>query len=131
MTSPVHLGPIVSDTGGRTDVHRIPVAANSYIIPADVVSAVPGAEGNTNAGHRILDEMFGSYSGGEFAHGGAVHKPVEIIAAGGEYVVGPDIVASLGGGDIKRGHEILDAFVKNVRAQNVKTLKKLPGPAKK
>lgn len=70
---------------------------------------------------------------------------VPIIAAGGEYIVPPDVVAyhsHLGMGDphnpnpqhkkaaLKRGHTILDAFVKHIRAKTVKEMKALPGPAK-
>jgi hypothetical protein len=58
------------------------------------------------------------------------HGPVEIIAAGGEYVVPPKVVKELGGGDMDRGHEYLDNFVKFVRAETAKTLKNLPGPRK-
>lgn len=54
--------------------------------------------------------------------------PVPIMAAGGEFVVHPEQVTSIGGGDIDRGHEILDAFVKRVRGATIKTMSKLPGP---
>ena len=66
------------------------------------------------------------------ASGGPVHsgryKAVPIIAAGGEYVIDPDVVKRLGGGDITKGHDYLDAFVKGVRQNLIKTLSKLPGP---
>jgi len=64
----------------------------------------------------------------KFAEGG--HGKTDIIAAGGEYLIHPETVRAIGGGDIEKGFEILDAFVKHVRAQNVKKLKKLPGPKK-
>lgn len=142
MGDDIFTGPILSPVGGRTDKHHITVPANSYVVPADVVSAVPGAEGNTLAGHKVLEQMFnkgpyGSAASGPYgtkkrAGGGLVQKEgVDIIAAGGEYVIPPEAVAKLGDGDIKRGHAILDAFVKKIRSENVKTLKKLPGPARK
>lgn len=56
---------------------------------------------------------------------------VPIMAAGGEHVISPEQVAALGGGDIKEGHEILDHFVKIMRQKLIKTLRKLPGPAKR
>ena len=66
------------------------------------------------------------------ARGGPItsgkYKPVPIIAAGGEYVIDPDVVKRLGGGDITKGHDYLDAFVKGVRKHLIKTLSKLPGP---
>jgi hypothetical protein len=68
------------------------------------------------------------------ARGGTIashnRRPVPIIAAGGEYVIDPDDVINYGGGDLDRGHEKLDQFVKFVRANTVKTLRKLPGPRK-
>lgn len=62
-----------------------------------------------------------------FASGGEV-EDIPIIAAGGEYIVEPEAVQSIGNGDIEKGHDALDAFVKKVRAHNIKTLKNLPGP---
>jgi hypothetical protein len=53
---------------------------------------------------------------------------VPIVAAGGEHVYRPAEVEMIGGGDIDRGHDILDAFVKQYRAEHIKTLKALPGP---
>ena len=63
--------------------------------------------------------------------GNADGGKVDIMAAGGEYVVHPDIVRKLGHGKLRLGHEILDELVKRVRESNIKTLKKLPGPVKK
>ena len=57
-------------------------------------------------------------------------EAVPIIAAGGEYVITPDRVASLGGGSLKRGHEMLDQWVLGERKKLIDTLKNLPGPAK-
>lgn len=63
------------------------------------------------------------------AHGGA-SSGVPIVAAGGEYVVRPDEVEEVGGGDLDTGHRVLDEFVKRVRQELIKTLKRLPGPKK-
>jgi hypothetical protein len=35
-----------------------------------------------------------------------------------------------GGGNLNKGHRLLDAWVKDQRNQHIKTLQKLPGPAK-
>lgn len=143
-----HVGPIVSADPGRTDTHAIDVHAGSYVIPADIVSGL--GEGNTLAGMKILDKMFTatpyttggpatmqSIVGGakQIKAGGKVSSPskspqVPIVAAGGEYVIAPDKVTEIGSGDMDRGHKILDAFVKTVRRQHIKTLTKLPGPSK-
>jgi hypothetical protein len=55
---------------------------------------------------------------------------VPIVAAGGEYVITPEEVIMIGGGDLDHGHKILDSFVKKMRAKHIQTLKKLPGPKK-
>ena len=54
--------------------------------------------------------------------------PINI--SGGEFVVPREEVMRRGKGNLQRGHEALDAFVKQTRAQHIATLKKLPGPAK-
>lgn len=72
-----------------------------------------------------------NHEGGPYGmkHGGAA-SGVPIVAAGGEYVVHPDAVREVGGGDMDAGHAVLDEFVKRMRKELIKTLKKLPGPAK-
>lgn len=140
---PVVSGPLHSDVAGRTDHLPINVKSGSYVIPADVVSGL--GEGNTMAGTKTLQSILskGPYGlpmpkskgkpasiqsfksmSSKFADGG----PVPILAAGGEYVISPEEVAHIGGGDIDRGHKALDQFVVSERAKTVKTLKNLPGP---
>lgn len=127
--SQVHVGPILRATGGRTDNTPLDVAEGSYVLPADVVSGLPGAENNSAAGHRILDKMFKVPHGTKkITHHGK--KPVKIVAAGGEHVLSPEQVTMIGDGDIDDGHRALDAFVKRVRDQNISTLSRLPGPVK-
>ena len=127
----LHSGPIHSPVAGRTDHLPMTVASGSYVIPADIVSAI--GEGNTSAGFKAINRMFGvSGSSPKYAYGGPTdsQQTVEIIAAGGEYVIDPDTVARLGGGDMEIGHRELDKFVKEMRAKTIKTLKSLPGPKK-
>ncbi len=210
-----HVGIIHMAVGGRTDHLPMNVYANSYVIPADVVSGL--GEGNTLAGGKVMDHMFSGdslrkmvnktvksplkrasggdatsdsdavrkaalpgitmpknidfsgidFSGGMFgskmtpihgsstnfgptpyqyrwtpdqksqvkaAHGGMINDrqmhPVEIIAAGGEYVIPPEVVRALGHGDAESGHKWLDNFVKSTRAHTIKTMQNLPGPKK-
>jgi hypothetical protein len=155
---PVHAGPIHSSVPGRTDKLPMNVKSGSYVIPADIVSGM--GQGNTAAGHDALSKMFktGPYGGplpGKMAKptfpkvqppkfmkmpkadGGLAgfsepvdHNPVPIIAAGGEFVIPAEAVKSYGGGDMARGHEMLDQFVLNKRKELINTLKSLPGPAK-
>jgi hypothetical protein len=144
-------GLIKSSIPGRTDKIPMKVKAGSYILPADIPSAL--GQGNTAAGGEILKKMFasgayglapmkghgrprspkrgfqegGDVEGGE-AEGGDDH--VDIIAAGGEYTIPPEVVQDLGHGSMKAGHDVLDKFVLKVRKHHIDTLKKLPGPKK-
>lgn len=110
-------------SGGRADEVVTSVPAGTFIIPADVVSAL--GDGNTDAGARALDAGFARLDGGEsYQRGGNV--PVRL--SGGEYRVPPQVVMALGGGDIGEGTAILDRAVKDTRKRNIKRLKKLPPP---
>lgn len=53
----MHTGPIKSAVEGRTDHLPMHVPSGSYVIPADIVSAM--GEGNTMAGFKHLRLMFG------------------------------------------------------------------------
>lgn len=200
-----HEGMISSSVPGRTDKLPMNVRSGSYVLPADIPSAL--GQGNSAAGGQILKNMFSSgpygmaaphirsgrgapamrmsmprmrqdggpsdsqpdsptwrdrlrgwgiptsfgeatsgqyplgfaaigkaafdaqqrkkQSGGE-AEGGDSHVP--IVAAGGEYIIHPEVVRDIGHGNLKAGHKVLDRFVLRVRKENIKTLKKLPGP---
>mgnify|MGYP001615768188 CR=1 FL=1 len=116
----VLVGPVAGATGGRTDALPVDVPAGAYVVPADVVSAL--GEGNTGAGFEKLTRSFGKPGR---AAGGAV--PIKI--SDGEFVVTPEQVAKLGNGDMDQGHRVLDAIVKKIRAEHIKTLSELPPPA--
>lgn len=128
---PIHKGgPLRSPIPGRTDHIPVTVPEGAYVIPADVVNHF--GEDNTEAGHRVLDALF---KGSKIASlhrvadkRGSQQPLIPIAAAGGEFVVPPETVSHIGGGNMKRGHAILDEFVKNSRADHIKTLKGLPGP---
>jgi len=145
----VHTGPIHSAVAGRTDHLPMHVASGSYVIPADIISAM--GEGNSMAGFKVAKSIFSApfyntpapgkgmpYGQGAEPYGmPAPHKAaggetgsVPIVAAGGEYVVPPEDVTHIGNGSMSDGHRILDEFVKQMRAKTISTLKKLPGPKK-
>ncbi|MCA6108092.1 hypothetical protein [Bradyrhizobium cenepequi] len=140
----VFSGYIPGTTGGRTDNKDISVAAGSYIIPADILSGL--GEGNSHAGAASVAShlKMGPYAEAQpygkaitrpyaKADGGGIESPgapVPIVAASGEMVIPPEKVAEVGGGDLDRGHSILDAMVQHVRKRTIKTLKKLPKPRK-
>lgn len=128
-----HVGPIRSHVAGRTDHLAMDVPAESFVIPADIVSGV--GEGNTENGFRVFSKLLGLPEAAvpaslQRAAGGKVGSPVPIMAAGGEIVVPPDVVKQVGAGDLKRGHQILDHMVRALRKEHIKTLSKLPGPHK-
>jgi len=75
------------------------------------------------SGFDRLGDKIGLASGGS-ATG------VPIVAAGGEYVIPPEDVVHIGGGDLDHGHKVLDSFVKKMRQKTIKTLQSLPGPKK-
>jgi len=62
--------------------------------------------------------------------GGGRPSHTKIIAASGEYLVPPAKVAALGGGDMDKGHKIIDAFIMKVRNKTKKELRKLKPPKK-
>lgn len=121
MRDPWHPGGLIqSDVAGRTD--RIPhaVAADSFVIPADVVSGL--GQNNTLAGSKILNAMFssGPYGtalphGARGAHLATPRAPKlsfhamslrradggnagvsNVMVAGGEYIVPRHHVEALG-----------------------------------
>ena len=119
-----HVGPIKAMVAGRTDNLPMHVPSGAYVVPADIVSAI--GEGNTDSGFAILDHIVESRVGKNRDY--SQTEPVAIIAAGGEFVVPPDAVASFGNGSVDKGHAELDDFVKTERAKTIKTLKKLAPP---
>jgi len=141
MMEKIHVGPIRSPVAGRTDHLPMHVHSGSYVIPADIISAM--GEGNTEAGFKVANTIFTPVPGMKGApgmdaqlglpgraEGGQISPPVPIVAAGGEYVIHPEDVTRIGGGNIDLGHRELDSFVKMMRAKTVQTLRKLPGPKK-
>ena len=138
-----HRGAIHSSVAGRTDHLPMKVESGSYVIPADIISAM--GEGNSMAGFKIAKSIFSAgnpygQSGMPYGAKGLPygmddpHKSaggaVPIVAAGGEYVVPPADVVHIGGGSLDQGHKVLDTFVKKFRQKTIQTLQKLPGPKK-
>ena len=149
-SSNLHVGPIHSSVAGRTDHLKMNVPSGSYVIPADIISAM--GEGNTMAGFKLAEKTFSKpaswMGGGPYGESmepynepttpygvempskaaGGSSSGVPIVAAGGEYVIHPEDVRHLGNGDMEAGHRHLDAFVKRMRARTIATLQRLPGP---
>ncbi len=146
----MHTGPIMSAVPGRTDKHSMSVPSGAYVVPAQAVSHL--GQSNTLAGMQVLGKMFnsGPYGASPMkmghgsgapkppramsddggARGDALGQPTPIMAAGGEFVIPPEEVMKVGGGDLKRGHKILDRWIMQIKDEHARTIKKLPGPAK-
>lgn len=125
----LHTGAIKAPVAGRTDHLPMHVPSGSYVIPADIISAI--GEGNTAHGFDIIDYMVKQrMAGGGDVRADEPVEPVAIVAAGGEYVIPPSAVKGFGAGDLDKGHKALDEWVKAERANTIKTLKGLPPPQK-
>ena len=99
---------------------RYPAPANPRGIgPSQTAVQAHGGIVPGQPGSQFLERMQG---------GAQPATPINI--SGGEFVIPPDEVKRRGRGDVNRGHEILDAWVNNLRKEHIKTLQKLPGPAK-
>lgn len=129
----VHPGGLVGAAGpGRTDLYEIRVRPGSYVLPADTVSGLAlgrnHAEGNTIAGAHILEHVLAGGDGHRYVGKVGTGEPITIEVAGGEFLMNPEDVAAIGGGDLDRGHKVLDRVVLAVRKRNIETLRKLPPP---
>lgn len=91
-------------------------------------SKTPYGENAKMAYGQSIDAPYGMSMPGR-AEGGEVDA-APIVAAGGEFVIHPEDVMRIGGGDMDAGHRELDRFIKMYRKHLISTLKKLPGPKK-
>lgn len=141
-------GPIVSAVPGRTDKHFTHVPSGSFVIPADIVSG--HGQGNTLAGMNTLQKLFrmgphttvpkiGSVKAPKYGRGGSadnVGTPTKVVLAGGEIVIPPEnaheTMERVAGKKLTldQAHAALDAWVLKHRKKLIKTLKKLPPPAR-
>lgn len=142
-------GYLHGSTLGRADALTTTAPGGSYVIPADVIAGL--GEGNNLAGARIMQEAISSGPWGtphvRMGHGANLPHPhaqadakgggvqagagaVPVRLSHGEFVITPEQVTAIGGGDLKHGHKVLDHFVETRRAKDIKKLKSLPGPVK-
>lgn len=128
---------IISGMGeGNTDagfkvaknIFSVPLYGSSAKAPAYGAAPTPYGENPATAYEQKLTAPYGMDMPAKAAGGEADAAP--IVAAGGEYVIHPDDVRRIGGGDLDAGHRELDRFVKMYRKHLIDTLKKLPGPKK-
>lgn len=103
-------GLIQGPGGGQDDRVPMTVPADSYVIPADVVSGL--GDGNPAEGAARLHRAVG---GRAPAMGGLSRPGVPVAVSPAEQVIPPDRVAALGDGNVDRGEKMLDGYVRNVR----------------
>jgi hypothetical protein len=97
---PRPAGMLNSSIPGRTDKLPISVKAGSYVIPSDTVSAL--GEGNSLGGKAVLNRLLASYAqNAPLSDQAASQVAIPIVAAGGEFVVPPEIVTAIGAGSFK------------------------------
>ena len=60
VNEPVVTGALHGIDGGRTDTLPISVPPGSYVVPSDVVSGMPGAQGSSLSGHVALNKLMES-----------------------------------------------------------------------
>jgi hypothetical protein len=130
QSSGVSTAPAAGNAGPAAPDNRSWLNKNAALIGTIVAGPVGGLIGTGlhknkegQSGFSRLGDKLG------MADGGAT-EGVPIVAAGGEYVIPPEDVVHIGGGDLDHGHKILDSFVKKMRQKTIKTLQNLPGPKK-
>lgn len=138
-------GVFTGGSGGRTDNLPRAVAADSFVMPADVISGI--GQGSTMAGAKIMD---GILSSGPFgtplprtrrADGGGTPGVSSVMVADGEYLVPRDKLVEIGRrmraagkskarSDLAAGHEWARDFVDRARKHQKKFLSTAPKPKK-
>jgi hypothetical protein len=96
------------------------------VVPADAVAAA--GQGNTLAGAKKLESIPGKdqkKGDSEEAEG----EGVDVGLSGGEFVVTPEQLKAIGGGDIEKGRLAMNIFVHLMRAQMMKQMESMPAPA--
>jgi hypothetical protein len=120
-------GAAVLDRAFQIGPHNTPLTAGRRGPGVGIPKAAP----TYGAFQReFYDALPTAKKGGATKHEKGIGVPTPIIAASGEYIVAPHIVRAIGGGDIKRGHEVLDAWILKKRQEVIDTMKKLKPPKK-
>lgn len=134
-------------TPGRADMVHTIAPPGAHIIPADVISGM--GQGNSLNGASQFEKMLksGPYgtapvptgrhgmgmprasAASHLARGGA-HRETPVALSDGEFMVFEHWVRHLGGGDPKKGKQLLNKMILDERKKHIKTLQRLPGPVK-
>lgn len=156
---PFHAGGLIrSGVAGRTDRIPMVVGSDSHVIPADAVSGL--GQGSSEAGANIWKTSLKHGPWGaelpKMVHGpGPPHAPsrsmmgsadggamrdTQVLVAGQELVVPPDIVYDVGQRGIAQGrgkkgetpfeagHRLIDEAIAHIRKYNIEWLRHAPAP---
>lgn len=125
-------GYIDGESGGQDDDVRVDLPINGYVIDATTVSSI--GDGNTKAGVKRLDELFGRHikMPKKFAKGKDVKPEIKgtipALVSPGEYFATPQEVTALGKGNNKLGAKKMKTMVEKIRKH--KGFKGLPPKAR-
>jgi hypothetical protein len=105
---------------GRHDTVHLKIVDGSYVVPADVVSAI--GEGNSEAGDYLLSSMF-------MLEAPQTSANVDVLCSCGEWIVRPDkLVLHFRVATLSEAHDEMDAQVIRWRREYIQTLGELPRP---
>ena len=126
---------VVSGTGEGNSTAGAAILQKAFSVGPFGVPLPPGRHGAGVGMPKPPAPFSGSYMApaakrGGKAKGDDTGSPTPILAAGGEYIIPPEVVAAWGGGDLKKGHDLLDAWVMDTRKKIAKEMLALPAPKK-
>lgn len=127
-------GLVNSASPGRADLVETRLRRGSYVLPADVVSGL--GQGNTMAGAKLLQSSLPEAA--EMAASGRIDRAmggmaepddeIDVRLSGGEFLISPEQVLAIGGGDVASGASALDELVHAVRGSTRDALGRMPPP---
>jgi hypothetical protein len=104
------------------------------VLPADIVSGL--GQGNTMAGAKLLQSSLPEAA--EMASAGRIDRAmggmtepddeIDVRLSGGEFLISPEQVLAIGGGDVAAGAAALDELVHAVRGSTREALGQMPPP---
>jgi len=112
---------------GQSDKVLTRVPPNTHIVDATTVSL--SGDGNSDNGARVVKDWVNSFQNGHFEQQDQSGKTVPIYVSDGEFEILPDEVLAIGGGDMEKGHRIINSMKKGIRKH--KGVKKFLPPKSK
>jgi hypothetical protein len=101
--------------------------------PHNIRMGVAKLPRGSSTGSIITATKQPGFADGGYAHGGVHAAPpghTPIVAASGEFVIPAEWILQRYG-DLKRGHDVLDKVMMDLRKKHVKEIRQLPPPVKR